>query len=51
MPGTSFVVMPPVTTHNVMTLDVLEMEKLSYIPKPDGLPVSAPSPSIHLKNE
>jgi len=51
MSGTSFVVMPPVTTDNVMNLDVLETEKLSYIPKPDGLPVSAPSPSIHLKNE
>jgi hypothetical protein len=51
MPGTSFVIMPPVTTDNVMKLDVIETEKLSYIPKPDGLSVPAPSPSIHLKNE
>ena len=42
MSGTSFVVMPPVTTDNVMNLDVLETEKLGYIPKPDGLSVSAP---------
>ena len=51
MPGTSFVVLPPVTTDHVMNLDVLETEKSSYIPKPDGLSVSAPNPSIHLKNE
>jgi hypothetical protein len=51
MPGISFVVMPPATTDNVMNLDVLETEKLSYIPKPDGLSVSVPSPPIHLKNE
>jgi hypothetical protein len=50
MPGTFFVVKPPVTTDNVMNLDVLETEKSSYIPNPDGLPVSAQSPSIHLKN-
>ena len=51
MPGTSSVVMPAVTTDNVRNLDVLETEKSSYIPKPDCLSVSAPSPSIHLKNE
>ena len=51
MPGTSFVVMPPVTTNNEMNLYVLQTEKLSYIPKPDGLSVSTPSPSVHLKNE
>ena len=51
MPGTSFVVMPPVTTGNVMNLDVLETEKSSYIPKPGGLSLSAPSPSIQMENE
>jgi hypothetical protein len=43
--------MPPVTTDNVMNIDVLETEKLSYIPKPDGLSVFVPSPLIHLKNK
>lgn len=42
MPGTSIVVMPPVTTDNVIYPEMLETEKLSYIPKPDGLSVSAP---------
>ena len=41
-PGTSIVVMPPVPTDNVIYPEVLETEKLSYIPKPDGLSVSAP---------
>jgi len=42
MPGTSIVVMPPVPTDNVIYPEVLETEKLTYIPKPDGLSVSAP---------
>lgn len=42
MPGTSIVVMPPVPTDNVIYPDVLETDKLGYIPKPDGLSVSAP---------
>ena len=42
MPGTSIVVMPPVPTDNVIYPEVLETEKLGYIPKPDGLSVSAP---------
>ena len=37
MPGTFFVVMPPVTTDHVRNLDVLEAEKSRYIPKPDCL--------------
>jgi len=42
MPGTSIVVMPPVPTDNVIYPEELETGKLSYIPKPDGLSVSAP---------
>jgi hypothetical protein len=42
VPGTSIVVMPPLPTDNVIYPDMLETEKLGYIPKPDGLSVSAP---------
>jgi hypothetical protein len=41
-PGTSIVVMPPLSTDNVIYPDVLETEQLNYIPKPDILSVSAP---------
>jgi hypothetical protein len=42
VPGTSIVVMPPVPTDNVIYPEVLETGRLSYIPKPDGLSMSAP---------
>jgi hypothetical protein len=42
MPGASIVVMSPVPTDNVIYPDVLETEKLSYVPKLDGLSVAAP---------
>jgi hypothetical protein len=42
MPGTSIVVMPPVPTDDVIYPDVLETDKLSYVPKLDGLSVSVP---------
>jgi len=43
MPGTCFVVMPPITTDNVLNIDVLETEKSNYIPKPGSLCVCTKS--------
>jgi hypothetical protein len=40
--GTSIVVMPPLTTDDVIYPDMVDTEKSGYIPKPDGLSVSAP---------
>jgi hypothetical protein len=42
VPGPSIVVMPPLPTDDVIYPDVLDSEKSSYIPKPDGLSLSAP---------
>jgi hypothetical protein len=42
VPGTSVVVMPAITTDNVIYPDMLEPERPAYVPKPDSLSVSAP---------
>lgn len=42
IPGTSVVVMPPLSTDDVIYPDTLELEKPGYMPKPDSLSVSVP---------
>ncbi|KDR24328.1 STAM-binding protein [Zootermopsis nevadensis] len=42
IPGTSVVVMPPVSTDDVIYPDTLELEKPGYTPKPDSLSISVP---------
>jgi hypothetical protein len=42
VPGTSVVVMPPLSTDNVIYPDMLELEKSDDIHKRDSLPVSVP---------
>jgi hypothetical protein len=42
IPGTSVVVMPPLSTDNVIYPDTLELEKPGYVPKPDSLSLSVP---------